>query len=183
MLTTTIPTGEAMSKITDMIFKARALGGLSVKAGVLAGATYEDGTSVAEIAFYNEYGTSRIPARPFLRTACWNNSKAWKKLVNRASARYLDGNGTISDVVTITGGQMEADIKASIKDGEFEPISPVTKMSRYLRKKRGIEKPQNFFTAARLVKEGKTAPGGDDLPLYDSHVLYNAISHSEGDGQ
>lgn len=168
-----------MAMIGDMVKRARALGGLSVKAGVLGGATYEDGTLVAEVAFWNEYGTSRTPARPFLRTAVWDNGDAWRGLLSRAAERYMLGAGTLADVVTITGGQMEADIKESIKGGEFEPISPVTAAARHFRKRKDMERGAAYWAALRAVRDG-TADTSDNAPLRDTHTLYNAISYAEG---
>ena len=59
--------------------KAGALGlnGRGVKVGILANAGAKDGTQIADYAAFNEFGTSSIPARPFLR-------QTWDTLTVRA---------------------------------------------------------------------------------------------------
>ena len=39
-----------------------------LRVGFLEGATYPDGTTVAEVAAKNEYGAVGVPMRPFFRT-------------------------------------------------------------------------------------------------------------------
>lgn len=70
------------------------------------------------------------------------------------------------------------DIKATIKAGIDPPLSPVTVMTRYLAKAKG--RPRTFSTvqeARERIAKGETPPSGDDTPLYDTHVLYNAIDY------
>ena len=59
----------ALSKYKDM--------NASVRVGVLENATYPDGTPVAMVAFWNEYGTRTADPRPFFRTTVWENKKNW----------------------------------------------------------------------------------------------------------
>ena len=61
----------------------------TVKAGILEGATNsETGQNIAEYAAYNEYGTSTIPARPFMRTTIANHSEEWLKELAQALRVY-----------------------------------------------------------------------------------------------
>ena len=48
-----------------------------VRVGFLEGATYPDGTPVAQVAFWNEYGTASSPPRPFFRNMVQVKSKTW----------------------------------------------------------------------------------------------------------
>lgn len=63
---------RAFKKIGDSIGKAR-----EVRVGFLEGATYPDGTSVAEIAAIQNFGATDIPARPFFSDMIANKSPAW----------------------------------------------------------------------------------------------------------
>ena len=55
-----------------------------VRAGVLEGATnIETRQLVAEYAAYNEFGTSRIPARPFMRTTLQEQRGEWVQGLGR----------------------------------------------------------------------------------------------------
>ena len=47
----------------------------SVRVGVLENATYPDGTPVAMVAFWNEYGTKTSPVRAFFRTTVSDQKK------------------------------------------------------------------------------------------------------------
>ena len=60
---------KALSKYKDM--------NASLRVGVLEDATYPDGTPVAMVAFWNEYGTKTAPVRAFFRTTVSNNKKNW----------------------------------------------------------------------------------------------------------
>lgn len=48
-----------------------------VRVGFLEGATYPDGTNVAQVAFWNEYGTDTAPPRPFFRDMIKAKSGTW----------------------------------------------------------------------------------------------------------
>ena len=45
--------------------------------GSSAGNPYPDGTPVAAVAAFNEFGTDRIPPRPFMRQTIAKNQAAW----------------------------------------------------------------------------------------------------------
>lgn len=95
----------------------------SVKVGFLGGATYPDGTSVAQVAFWNEYGTARIPARPFFRTMISNESPGWAVLIGKAAKNY-DYDG--STVLQFMGVKIAEQLQQSIVGWQTPPNSPVT---------------------------------------------------------
>ena len=114
----------------DLGFKKRVrnlqnLNNKTVKAGVLAGSGNEDnGTSLVDVAFYNEYGTSKIPARPFVRIANEKNQQTWaneaEKVVDKIVAGY-DAN------FSILGNTMKENIQDVIGDKNLlVPNSPAT---------------------------------------------------------
>ena len=120
------------AKVTDkdLGFKNRVrnlqkLNNKSVKAGVLEGSGNEDnGTSLVDVAFYNEYGTSRIPARPFVRIASEKNQQTWaneaERVVDKIVAGY-DAN------FSILGNTMKENIQAVIGDKNLlVPNAPST---------------------------------------------------------
>lgn len=84
--------------------------GMHVKVGVLDNSKYPDGTSVATVAFKNEYGYKNIPSRPFFRQTIKEQREAWSNLaINGIRAGY-----NIEKVMGLIGTQMEGDIKMSI---------------------------------------------------------------------
>lgn len=57
----------------------------TLEVGFLQEAKYDDGIPVAQVAYQNEFGTHKIPPRPFFRTAIKKNSNKWLKFFqNRA---------------------------------------------------------------------------------------------------
>ena len=161
-----------MAKIDDLIKRIKALDGYQIKAGILKGATYPDtGQSVAQVAFWQEYGVpSRgIPPRSFIRSTEAAKLPEW---------RALRGDITKENLTTIVGGQMAADIKAAIKAGIDPPLSPVTVMTRYLVKSKNRQRTFSTVQEAReRIAKGETPPSGDDTSLYDTHVQREHPSH------
>src|SRR5690348_14910432 len=51
--------------------------GKVLRVGFLEGETYPDGTNVAQVAFWNEYGTVKSPPRPFFRQMIAAKSPGW----------------------------------------------------------------------------------------------------------
>ena len=91
---------------------------------------------------------------------------------------HLRDDLALEHVKTLVGGQMASDIKETIKAGVQPPISEVTKMMRYMTKTQ--DKPRSgatYIDAVRKVKAGERPGPVDDTPLYDTHVLYNAIDY------
>ena len=106
-----------------------------VEAGILGGATDEDGVSVAEYAAYNEYGTSRIPKRPFLRTTMDKNRDKYKRLLQGA-LRGLASSGSSEPVgmaLTAVGREMETDVIEQIKSNMPPPNAPETRARKEAR--------------------------------------------------
>lgn len=101
---------------------AQAAKGLKaeVVAGVLSGATKK----VAGYARMIEYGTARMPARPFLRQTVSESEDEWRKQIRHGlKARGLDH---AEEVLGAVGRLMRADIMATIRRGDFEPLAEST---------------------------------------------------------
>jgi hypothetical protein len=62
----------------------------SVKIGIMGGETNE-GTSVVDYAVYNEFGTSRIPARPFMQTTADQSRDEVFKFSGFLVGKMIDG--------------------------------------------------------------------------------------------
>lgn len=97
----------------------------ALKAGVLDDATnIRTGMKVAEYAAYNEFGTSSIPSRPFLRNTYAAKGQEWVQnlgmaLANRRGIKeslQLVGMRMVDDIVqTIQKGVPPANADATIK--------------------------------------------------------------------
>lgn len=104
----------------------------SVGVGFSEGATYPDGTTVAEVAAFNEYGTKNQPPRPFFRIAIANRSEAWGKNLGTALKRT---NYNAPLALAMIGLGMKEDVQDSIRDLVSPPLAPSTVA------RKGFEKP------------------------------------------
>nr|DAF69016.1 MAG TPA: virion morphogenesis protein [Caudoviricetes sp.] len=112
-----------------------------VKAGVMAGSKYPDGTNVATVAYKNEYSWKNTPSRAFIRTTVKEQKENWAKLAQQgAKAGY-----SIEKILGLVGTQMQGDIQYSIMTWELPPNAPAT-----------------------IAKKGFSAPLRDTMLMHDS---------------
>ncbi len=111
--------------------KAKLDGKTTLVAGVLKGSTadVDDGkihktVPVAPYAAANEFGTEKIPPRPFLRTTFAAKEQEWRKAVFLALQRR--GVDHPEMALRDVGGLVRGDIVATIRTGHFTPLSPKT---------------------------------------------------------
>lgn len=98
-------------KLTQALAKIAGEMTGSVRVGFLEGSTYPDGTPTAAVAFWNEFGTTDIPPRPFFRTTISNMSGAWGKRLGDAAVHFdYDGE----KVLNLMGQTMAEDVQSSI---------------------------------------------------------------------
>ena len=102
---------------------ARKMGGGEVSVGFMAGATYPDGTPVAAVAYWNEFGTSGTPARPFFRQMIAAESPTWPgKMAKLAKATDYDGD----KVLALMGEDIKGALQKSINDLQSPPLASST---------------------------------------------------------
>ena len=94
------------------------LDGTVVSAGVM------DSKNATKAAI-NEYGTSKMPQRPFMRTAVSRHGKSWGEKSAKAVQSVMKGM-PISQVTELVGMQMKADISSTLTNGPWTPNSIVT---------------------------------------------------------
>ena len=108
-----------------IVSKMRFINGKEIRAGVLPSAgNGKKGVPIAEYATYNEYGTKKIPSRPFMATSADEN-KGWSTSVKNAVKGIIDGAEVISQMNTV-GEKMKTDIKKNIGTYRFKPLKPAT---------------------------------------------------------
>lgn len=105
-----------------------------VRVGIIEQANYDgsDGESVAQVAFWNEYGTATVPPRPFFRNTIAEHKDEWLK----QAAEMLEANGgdvrqALADIGEVVKGQ----IKMTIQDFREPPNAAATV------KQKGFDKP------------------------------------------
>ena len=96
----------ALKAIEQKIVNAGVL-----RVGFLEGSKDPTGTPNAQKAFWNEFGTVRIPARPFFRTTIAKESPAWGDKLGKAVKYYnYDGQKALAAL----GQSMRDDVENSI---------------------------------------------------------------------
>lgn len=104
--------------INKILKDITSLDGTVVSAGVM------DSKNATKAAI-NEYGTSKIPQRPFMRTAVSRHGKSWGEKSAKAVQSVMKGM-PISQVTELVGMQMKSDISSTLTTGPWTPNSVVT---------------------------------------------------------
>jgi hypothetical protein len=94
----------------------------SVEVGFLEGATYPDGTPVAAVAFWNEYGNDFTPPRPFFRTMIAKESPSWGPKLAGALKATGDGDKALA----LMGEDIQGALIQSINDFTTPALAPST---------------------------------------------------------
>lgn len=107
-----------------------------------------DGATNLDKAFYNEYGTENIPARPFIRQTFEKSQGKLRSLANTLLGKIAVGEITKKQALDIMGDRFASMIRQAIENSEFEPNAP-----------------------------GTIAKKGSDKPLVDTGAMQRSISH------
>lgn len=113
--------------LADLVSRLSKPGALKV--GFLKGATYPDGQSVAEVAFWNDRGTSNkdgsvhSPPRPFFRNMIAAKQREWPA----AMAGLLKiTKYDVAKTMELTGEAVKGQLQQSIKDTNSPPLAQST---------------------------------------------------------
>lgn len=163
MVGTELITPKITLKVTDNTPKLRRLVSQLkesyVTVGVHEGAgEYEDGTLVAEVALWNEFGTETIPARSFIRSTLNENAtqiNAWRREV---LAKVLKGEITVRRALETIGYRLRELVKNKINSNVPPPNAPST----VAKKKREGVAPRTLIETELLLRsiEYRVVMGG-----------------------
>jgi hypothetical protein len=150
-----------------------------VDVGFLEGATYPDGTPVASVAFWDEYGHGGpfpSPARPYFRTMIAAESPSWPGKVARL-AEATGGDG--ARVLALMGEDIQGALIQSIANFNSVPLSPTT-----LRLREKFWSNPDQIRAGDVVEAQKEAAAGAKLatgtqakPLVWRGILLNGTGY------
>lgn len=108
--------------------------GMSVFVGILEedfNKPHAEGkTTLGKVATFNEFGTSRIPARSFIR-APFDAHQGYEKLRNSLLKRVVSGVLTIDSALNILGSSIAKSFIKNINDG-IEPANAESTVDRKL---------------------------------------------------
>ena len=77
-------------------------------------------------AIWNEFGTRRIPARPFVRTSMRNNRKKYLAMARADAKQILAGKMTAQQSLSRIGIVAQGDMQMSIVNGGWTPNAAST---------------------------------------------------------
>ena len=88
---------------------------------------YPEGTvNLADVATFNEFGTERIPPRPFMRQSFDKNLDEMKRFVEARYGMVVDGKLTVSQALKEVGVFFKGKVQAIFREGDFAPNAPST---------------------------------------------------------
>ncbi len=110
----------------DFLRRMKALNGKPhVKVGFLADKKEErdgaSGPTNVEVAAANEFGTKRIPARPFIRSTFSAHQGEYERLGEKLSRAVVDGKMSLATALGLLGEKAAADIKQTVTQGAGVP--------------------------------------------------------------
>lgn len=100
-----------------------------IKVGIHEGAgeNAKTGTLIVDYATANEYGTSKIPERSFMRSTYDEKQQEWNKAIEKIVDSVVEGGvGNIEQKISLVGEQVVNDIKEKISSNVPPPLSEAT---------------------------------------------------------
>lgn len=98
------------------------VGNERLEIGFFESAKYPSGVYVAQVARWQEFGTLKIPMRPFFRNAIQKNIKKWYATLQNA----IKQDNTANKAFSVVGELARADIIQSITELRSPPNAPAT---------------------------------------------------------
>lgn len=145
----------------DALFsKIKKIRDARVRVGWFEESRYDDNTPVANVAFWQEYGTKRgIHERPFMRPAAFHNEKKWTDLAKQEVVKCVDGGKPLTVAMEKLGLVVQGDVQEAIIAVTEPHLKESTIKSRLRRKK--VKK-----ITASLTK-----------PLIDTGTMLASVQH------
>lgn len=132
----------------------------SVLVGVPAGAPPKDGElSLAQVAMWNEFGTARIPERPFLR--CLGERRLQRQIIWLNAQNLIaiaQGSMTEERALGILGSVAAGLVKGEISANHFAPNAPSTIAAKGSATPL-VDSGQLRQSITWVLDEGQTGPG------------------------
>ena len=126
------PKGEQFKKAVDELGRLVAVVGYQrgkathkTKVKGKDGKEKTNNVDMVDIACWNEFGTSRAPARPFLRQSIENHTDEIKESLENACKMVLDG-ASAKQAISMVGAAHVGRVQETMVNGDFVPNSPAT---------------------------------------------------------
>ena len=119
---TVTPEGKELKR------KVRLLCGTSVNVGFFGGRHFEkkNNIDVVKVAATNQYGTDKIPSRPFMSMSADVMQDRNADTFVKYAIEFIHNGGGVSEVFEKIGKLCSQIIREVIGNGDYVPLSPVT---------------------------------------------------------
>lgn len=174
-------TGGARAKQVLESIGRTAKGDPYVRVGYLESSTYPDGTPVAQVAFWQEFGTPGarfpIPPRPTFRMMIAKHKKEWGP---QLGALLKSSGYSSARALASMGERIKDELVDSVLHAGVKPLSAVTLMLRKMR----AENPKlrvnliTVYQAIQRVQAGEKGLAGTGAKrLVDTGVMQRAVAY------
>lgn len=114
-----LPAGKKLTRLYD------EMGKRNIKVG-FEDTGYEDGTTVAQVAVWNEYGTSNSPARPFMRGTIENQTSKIERSCESHLRDAIESGSDAKQCCNAIGSDVKGFMQMEIRNGEYAENAPST---------------------------------------------------------
>ena len=165
-------------KLKEVIKRLGELEKVEARAGWFESARYDDGTPVAKVALWQEYGVPErgIPPRPFLRPTIDARTDEWTEDAAQVVKGVLAGKINAEQGMTVIAQKAAADIRQTISRVDSPPLSPITLLLRQWRKDGKTITGRTVGEAAQAVQRGEHAQGVSTQPLNDTGYMIATLT-------
>lgn len=179
---------DLVSSLNGTIKRLNQLNETDLSVGWFPNARYKADLPVAQVAEWQEFGTSRIPARPFIRPAIDGNAVKWEKVIKTMFSKIVAGSLEVEQGFDIIGEVIKNDVKNEINKGNHLPLSPVTLGLRRWKNENGTQDvPASVvWKMFQAVKKGETGagefaePSKNTHPLIDTSLMISTLTYEFG---
>lgn len=91
-----------------------------------AGVNEENGSVIVDYAIANEFGTSKIPERSFMRSTYDEKQEKWSAMMDKIVDDVIAGDVNVENKMSLVGIQMVGDIQEKISSNIPPVNSPIT---------------------------------------------------------
>lgn len=135
-----------------------------VRIGWFSDVRYDDGITVAQVAYWNEYGTYNSPARPFMRPMLHQNKNAILDNLKYQYQRAIANNQNTAQVLSLIGEDVVDKIKTQILATYSPANAPITLTGGWMHNKKSG---RMFYVIPKIGTH----------PLIDTGVMYQTVSY------
>ena len=170
---------RTMQRIRQRTEALRKLQGKKISCGFFEESQYENDIKVAKVAFYNEFGTTTAPPRPFFRPCVKNNKRKWVASLRRGVVAVENNRINAENMLNQIGLMMQGDLMESIVNVNEPPLSPITLMLRKWKNEGILEnvRKRNVWEALRAVQRGEDYSSAPTKPLQDTGKMLMSVQY------